>query len=514
MNAPVQEDLKGLYARLESTREPFLDRARACAALTIPSLVPPKGHNAHSRLPTPYQSLGSTGVNSVTSKLALAILPPNQPSFKHVMDESTREALGAKVGEVEKTLATMEGIVVDDFESTAARPAVITALKHLVVGGNVLVYETPERAIRVFPLTHFVVQRDPQGTWFKIVVKEQIAPDSVPEQIRAVVAAEASKAAKGNDKTYELYTGIFRVGNRVRVRQEIFGVPVPGSEGDYPADKCPWNPSRLIAVENEDYGRGYVEEFIGDLKSLEVLTKSMVHTAAATAKLVIMVSPNGSTAAEDIENAEGGDVIIGTAEDVSTLQIQKSQDLSFVENRIQRLTESLSRAFLLNSAIQRQAERVTAEEIRFMAQELDTQLGGIYSMLAVDFHLPMVRVRVASLERARKLPQLPKGVVRLAITTGIDAIGRGHDFDKLRAYVGFLAEALGPQKVAEVLDSQELADRAAAAMGIQRDGLIRSANDIRAEQERQQQMAMQQAAVAPAINQAGQLARSAQAPVQ
>ena len=45
-------------------------------------------------------------------------------------------------------------------------------------------------------------------------------------------------------------------------------------------------------VDGECYGRGRVEEFIGDLKSLEALSQALVEGSAAAAKVVFTVSPS------------------------------------------------------------------------------------------------------------------------------------------------------------------------------------------------------------------------------
>lgn len=500
------ETLKAAYARLEMDREPYLQRARACSALTIPSLVPPKGHTPISPLPTPYQSVGSRGVNHLAAKLLLTHLPPNQPFFKLTIDDSMRERLGARVGDAEKALNKYERIVVADLESSSVRPSGFEFFKHLIVSGNALTFDSPEGKFQVYGLRQYVVQRDPAGNPLQIILEEHISPLAVPESVREDVL-QAARAGSGekNAKTLHLYTGIKRVGNRFLVSQEINGIHVPGSEGTYPLDKCPWNAARMITVEGEDYGRSYVEEFIGDMKSLELLTRAMVHSALAASKVIFLVNPNGLTQEEDIEEAEGGDVKTGRKDDVSVLTLDKQSDFSVVEQRIQKLTDALSYAFLLNSAIQRQAERVTAEEIRFMANELESTLGGLYSALSQEFQLPLVRSRIANLERKGKLPALPKGAVKPMITTGVDAIGRGNDFEKLRAYMSFLTEALGPDIVAQRLNPTELANRAAAGIGIEPDGLVKTEDEIAEEQAAQQEQAMQQAAVAPTINQAGQL---------
>ena len=62
------------YRQLEQTRQSYLDRARDCAELTIPSLIPPDVHNETSDLYTPFQGIGARGVNNLASKLSLALL--------------------------------------------------------------------------------------------------------------------------------------------------------------------------------------------------------------------------------------------------------------------------------------------------------------------------------------------------------------------------------------------------------------------------------------------------------
>lgn len=513
-----QDSLKAKFLDLYEYRDPYLRRARTCSALTLPSLIVPEGHTASSSLPTPYQALGARGVNNLAARLLLTLLPPNQPLFKLILDDKVRQELGAAIGEAEKALNKMERIVLEDIETSHTRPAIFEGLKHLLIAGNVLSFESPEGNTRMYPLTRYVVQRYPNGKPRQLVLQEMISLDAVPESLRLQALADGRLESHSKDKTTELYTGVYwDTDGRSEVHQEIFEIRVEGSEGSYPKNLCPWNPLRMILVEGEDYGRSYVEEFIGDLKSLEALTMATVHAASAAAKVIFLNNPNGNTDTTDFEEAIGGDVIEGDTNDISVVQVAKGSDFNFVENRIMRLTESLSYVFLLNSAIQRNAERVTAEEIRYMANELEAQLGGIYSAMSQEFQLPLVRVRMARLTKQKKLPRLPDGAVEPAIVTGVDAIGRGNDFQKLNAFIQFLTNSIGPQAAVQYINNSELANRAAAGIGIDSDGLVKTEEQLRAEaeaaqqaqqQQAQQQLAMQ--AVGPAINQSAESERQAQ----
>ena len=270
----------------------------------------------------------------------------------------------------------------------------------------------------------------------------------------------------------------------------------------------PYQALRMVRVDNEDYGRGYVEEFLGDLKSLEGLSQALVESAAASSKIVFMVRPNSVTRKKDLAMTRNGDIITGTADDVSVLQAQKQYDLQVVERSIAKLEERMSYAFLLHTAIQRDAERVTAQEIRYMAEQLETAMGGIYSLLSQEFQLPLVAILMKRMEQSSEIPKLPKGTVQPTIITGIEALGRGNDLQKLREFVaeiGNLAQ-INPQ-VVQALNPDDLIKRIAIGLGIDTDGLLKSQEQLAEEQaaeaeqmEQQQMMQMAEKAVPQVAN--------------
>ena len=59
---------------------------------------------------------------------------------------------------------------------------------------------------------------------------------------------------------------------------------------------------------------------LGDIQSLESLTKAIVEGSAGASKMLFMVSPNGSTRAHKIAQSPNGAIIEGSANDVSVLQ--------------------------------------------------------------------------------------------------------------------------------------------------------------------------------------------------
>ena len=142
----------------------------------------------------------------------------------------------------------------------------------------------------------------------------------------------------------------------------------------------------------------------------------------------------------------------------------------------------------MNSSVQRNAERVTAEEIRYMAGELEDALGGIYSILSQEFQLPLVNRLLLQMQKQRKVPALPKGIVQPTITTGLEALGRGHDLNKLAAMLEQLGQ-LGPETLMKYMNIGDYISRVGTSLGIDMKGLIKSDEEI--QQEAQQQMMQQ-----------------------
>jgi len=414
--------------------------------------------------------------------------------FRLLLDDFTLEELTQQEGMrgmVEEALGKIERAVMTYIESSALRVTAFEALKQLIIAGNVMLFLPPKGGMRAFRLDRYVVKRDPMGNVLEHITKETVAPDTLTDEFVAKLqgrARERYQRARSADKTLDLYTHVYLQGDRWIIYQEVEGVKVPGTEGSYPKEKSAWIPLRFTKIDGEDYGRGYVEEYYGDLNSLEVLTKAIVQGSAAAAKILILVNPNGTTNKKAVVTAKNGDVLSGNAQDVTFLQLDKYADFRIAKETMVEITQRLSMAFLLNSAIQRGGERVTAEEIRFMAGELEDALGGVYSILSQELQLPLVTRIMFQLERDRKLPVLPKDVVRPSITTGLEALGRGHDLAKLDALLARL-QPLGPEAIAEYLNVGDYITRMTTASGMDAKGLVRSEQEVAA---MRQQKAMAQ----------------------
>ena len=287
-----------------------------------------------------------------------------------------------------------------------------------------------------------------------------------------------------------------------RWRQEVDGEILEETQGKSPKTTSPWLPLRFNVVDGEDYGRGRIEEYLGDLKSLEGLMQAMVEGSAAAAKVVFLVSPSATVKPSTLAKAGNGAILQGRADDVTVVQAQKSADFSTAMNMVTQLTQRLSEAFLILTV--RESERTTAEEVRATQQELNEQLGGIYGNLTTELLRPYLQRKLFVLQRSGVLPKLPKGIVFPTVIAGIEGIGRGQDRESLMMFLQTVSQALGPEAMMKFVNPEEAIKRLAAAQGIDTIQLVKTAE----ERQQEEQQTQQQMARTSLVNQAGQLAKA------
>ena len=475
------------YNELSSHREQFLNVAYECAELTIPTLLMRnEGDALYNSFQTPWQSVGAKGVTTLSSKLMLGLLPPSTSFFKLQLDDSK---LGVEIpaeakSELDLSFAKIERMIMDSIAASTDRVQIFAALKHLVVTGNALLFMHKD-GMKVYPLNRYVVERDGNGDVVEIVTKERVSKKllGIPELDDG--PNDDSKGDYKGTKDIDVYTCVKLSGNGWRWHQEANDTILPDSVGKAPKDKTPWLPLRFVTVDGEDYGRSRVEEFLGDLKSLEALMQAIVEGSAAAAKVVFTVSPSSTTKPASLANAGNGAIIQGRPDDIGVVQVGKTADFQTAYQMINMLEKRLGEAFLVLQV--RQSERTTAEEVRMTQMELERQLGGLFSLLTSEFLIPYLKRKMHTLTRSKQIPSVPAGLVKPTIVAGINALGRGQDRDALVQFITTIAQTMGPEALAQYMNPDEAIKRLAAAQGIDILNLVKSMEERNAEQEQAMQ---------------------------
>ena len=494
------------YTQLTRGRSQFLDTAVECSRLTLPYLIQEdlSSRPTHQKLHTPWQSVGAKSVVNLAAKLMLALIPPQTSFFKlQIRDDKLGVEFPPEVrSELDLSFAKMERMIMDHINASSDRVVVHQALKHLIVSGNALIF-MDKKGLKNYPLNRYVVNRDGNGNVCEIVTKELISRKMLEADLPVPLPNPPGDDGKtgSDDQDVEVYTYVkYDKNGRWTWHQEAFDNILPGSRSTAPKNASPWLVLRFNTVDGEDYGRGRVEEFLGDIRSLEGLSQALVEGSAAAAKVVFLVSPSSSTKPQTIAQAGNGAIVQGRPDDVAVIQVGKTADFRTAAEQAGTLERRISDAFLVLQI--RQSERTTAEEVRLTQMELEQQLGGLFSLLTVEFLIPYLNRTLHILQRSNQIPKLPKDLVRPQIVAGVNALGRGQDQQSLIQFITTIAQTLGPEVIGQHLNPGEYIKRLAASQGIDILNLVKSEEQLAQERQQQQQMAQQQAL----LEQAGQLA--------
>jgi hypothetical protein len=490
------------YSMLSSGRTQFLDMAVECSELTLPYLVTRDDNSTGKRqLLQPYQSVGAKAVVTLAAKLMLAILPPQTAFFKlQVRDDKLGETLDPMMrSELDLSFSKIERLIMDYIAASSDRVVVHQALKHLIVSGNALIFMAKD-GLKHYPLNRYVVERDGNGNVIEIVTKELVS--------RKVLGISPPPTDSPNgeygdtEDDAEVYTCVKmdESSGSWRWHQEVDDMILEGSQSTAPKNASPWLVLRFNTVDGEDYGRGRVEEFIGDLRSLDGLSQALVEGASVASKVIFLVSPSATTKPGTLAKAGNGAIIQGRPEDVGVVQVGKTADFATAAQLAATIERRILEAFLVMNI--RNAERVTAEEVRLTQLELEQSLGGLFSLLTVEFLVPYLNRTLLILQRTNQIPRLPKDVVRPKIVAGINSLGRGQDNESLTRFIQTVAQTLGPEALMKYIDPSEAIKRLAAAQGIDVLNLVRTSDQLQQLKDELQA----DSANKSLVDQAGQLA--------
>jgi len=478
------------WQKLVTKRTSLESTWKDCAKLTLPYIFPEENQDEAMYMPTPYNSIGPSGVNALASKLLLSLLPPTGTFFRLMPYEELIEGIEPEeLKAIDAALSKIEQDVVATIDTQGLRVTLFEALKQLVVTGNVLLYKVPGKSYKVHSPYEYVVQRDFVGNVTKIIIKESISESVLPTKIIEQLELAESEDKSDKDKDEKtIYTCILREGpNKFLAYQEIDGIVLEETIKSYTEDLLPYLPLRWTNVNNEDYGRGLVEQYLGDLRSLEGLSQIIVEGSAIMSKVIFGKRPASTTSIEDLANARNGEFIVGDLEkDITTLRVDKASDFNIPYQLMQSLEARLAKAFLMMNT--RDSERTTATEVRANQNELNAVLGGTFSVLAQEFQLPTLRLLLNEIE-----PKASK-IADPAIVSGISSISREKDLENLNMMAQSIA-AFGPEAIAQYMDLKGYFTQLAVALGIDPEVVVKSEEQIA--QDQAQMQAQQQAQQQP-----------------
>lgn len=474
------------FTKLHGARSHREHRWYDYAGWTLPYLYPLNESEATTEMQHDYQSVGAQATNHLANKIVSVLFPQGRPFFRLDLTQTQKDDLAdldLNQAQIDEILSLAEKESMKNLAKSHLRTAVLEAVKTLIILGNSLLY-IPDKTTdlvraQVYSLKDYVILRDMSGIPYKIITRDSHVVATLPEDIRQLVINQTEKPLNPDD-TVHIYTGIQRnTQGKFIVWQEIDSMfRAPRRAGNYAADSLPWIPLTWNLGRGNNYGTGLVEEYAGDFHTYSSLSESLVNLAAIVADIKILVDPMGQTDVETLNDSPSGTYVYGSADDISYLQLEKFQDMKFLHDQMETYSRRIGAGFLFNSAVTRNAERVTAEEIRMQANELEGSLGGVYGRLSEELQLPIAK------REMRNMGEQFKGIEPTVIT-GMESLSRTSELDDIMLFfrdLAMLAEL--PEPVQERLEYGNVISKLGSARRVEYKDFLLDEDTVQANRKR------------------------------
>ena len=485
----MSENLPGPIAtrfeEMQGQRWTAIERGKQLSAATIPTLMPPSGFNNTNYLPDLYSSVPARGVTSLGARMTSALYPLNGlPFFQHTLNmEYVPE--GVDPTEAEAALARLDRTIMNKLSETNLRQELFTMFQHLIVLGDALIHCSDDYQFRVIRIDQYVVRRKPTGEVCEIIIRDFADRREDPEYFGTVASnpynSNYGAAEPINPDLEAVFTRVcYKDDGLWHLQREVAGQIV--DTGEYEVN--PYMPVSWNRIVGEDYGRSLVEENIGDIRSLESLSKALIQGCAANSEFRMALDPSAYTTIHDMQETRNGDWVVARPGEVFTLQIDNQIQLNTTNAAREDLTKELARTFLMSSAALPTGERVTATQIREIAQELDQALGGVFSGSARDIQMPIIKRVMLLMTRDGKIdPSIMDmvgqgNVLALEVRTGLAALNREIENSMLSQW----ASVVGQTPAAQGVNWNNWALRFTQSLGLETKGIIKTPEEIEQEQ--------------------------------
>lgn len=484
------------FETYDNRRQGIMNRLERYSSWTIPKLFPRKNRDQDTEpLTHGFQSLGAQAVNHLANKLMMSLFAPSRPFFRLELKRKAKEGMeanGLNLQELQAKLAKAEQDASLELDKRSIRSRLYDLLKMLIVLGNALmVFE--KDTVRVLNMRHYVVKRTRTGEVYELILREKVHKSQVKAPALAAVVGHPDFKPDDDGMVWE-YKWVKYDHTTKKFNEDVWlcDCKLPAMfSSTYSADKLPYRAVSWDLAAGDDYGTGLVEDYEADFQSLSMLSEAAVHGAILASEFRWLVNPAGQTSVEDFMATPNGAAIPGMKGDIELINAGVEGVLQTNQALQSTYINRIGAGFLLQTAVTRQAERVTAMEIRMVAEELEGGLGGGYSRIAADVQVP---VAFWTMELTGR--DIGGKDLEPVIITGLAALSRTGDRDRLLEFGQNLAAvlSLNPQILDRLKLSAWIADLAAAGGLDPTTYVLTEAEYGQMQQMRaQQQLAMQNA---------------------
>lgn len=437
--------LSTIWADMDREKGDLEDRSEAYARWTIPSICLPNDANINN-----YEQekgsvdIGTQVVNHLANRIVDLLFPVNRPFFTMAMTPETElklsqemdsEQKGQFMEQVTEATTRLEKIAMRGLDLTHYRPVAIQAAKHLIITGNAAIRRMKSGKRVEYGIKRFGCRRNIEGEPIEVMFHDMKRLDTFTEAEQAKITEPRANSGLKHDDEVTLLTYYKREGKRWVITQEAEGQPVGGTTYQTVEDSDIIVLAWTLAT-GEHYGRGAVEDNAVIFHKLDVTGEAVLDLMAIICDVKFLVRPGSPLAVSiaDLANSNRGSYHVGNDGDVTVPEYGKRGDLNVMLGQIDNWEAKLSKIFLMSSV--RDAERVTAEEIRLIASELESSFGGLYSRLAVSWQQREANYALSGVDINKTLGAELSNMFEVVVTTGIESLSREGQLDNLRMAIG------------------------------------------------------------------------------
>lgn len=491
------------WMQLDGTRNNIIRRAERFAKWTIAKVFPDSWYDGNNgTVSNDFQSLGAQATNHLANRLMMVLFAPSRPFFRLGPKKAAQEQL-ATIGPderkaMENKLSVVEREAADVIDRLSLRSKLYELLKLLIITGNALMV-LKDKGMRVLNMRSYVVRRDVDGNVIELIIREKVEKEEMDQEALAIAQRSGQFSLAPDGKTYHYRWVKLGKTGKYEETQWYNDFKLPAAyDSSYSKDKMPYHAVTWDLSSGMHYGTGLVEDYKGDFAALTALSRSTINAAIMNSEFRWLIRAGAMTSPQDMANSQNGDVLMGEKDDITPLnsgmEVKLNTNITVAQEYVQRI----GAAFMLQSAVTRQAERVTTVELRMNAEELEGGLGGAYSRLAGGVQIPLATFCLDNAGRS-----ITGTAFEATVITGLAALSRVGDRDRLMSFLNSIAPLMtaSPQQVIPRLRIGALLSDIASAEGIDRDAYVLSDAEFQQMMEMQQQMQMQEQANVAAINQ-------------
>ena len=437
-----------IWEEMQTEKGDLLDRSEGYARWTIPSVMPPTATSNHEQEKGSVM-IGARLVNHLSNRLIDVLFPVSRPFFTVALTPDALMELKKEHGEdnvsiiqehVRSSTSNLEKVALRKLKLTEYRPVAIQVAKHLIITGNALIRRMPSGMRIMYGVNRYGIRRDMEGNELEIVLYDKKVFSTFSLEMQELIRTNQTKSFQGQSGSKDevtLLTHYYKMPDgRWKVNQEADGVNLDNeqmlSEKDYDLLPLTWN-----LASGDYYGRGLVEDHAATFHQLDVTTDATTDLMAVICDVKFLVKTGSPLAMQipELNAAPRGSYFPGNEGDITIPELGKRGDLSVMMQAIQKWEQDLSQAFLLSSV--RDAERVTAEEIRLIASELESSYGGLYSRLALSWQQKEADYAIDQIDFGKEIDGRLE-LFEVLVTTGLESLSREGQIDNLRLAISDL----------------------------------------------------------------------------